>query len=153
MTSIVNEMEHIISDVVHVNVDNVDELAHATRAVKTEEVEPEHFTCTSFVLQAATGINVGGAASRTDIAQILAEDLRRKDAGILPIDAPIVLCTTYQQAARVSNQATGVPYPDGAYVPALGNVSVTGTGPLWAVNTTPATPCRVSVIINRRGQA
>lgn len=139
---------HPMDGKVHVTVDNTDDFAMITR---TEEKEPEHFDCTTFVLQAVTGINTGGAGSRTDIAQILTLDLERKDAAILAVDAPIVVCATYQQAARVSNQAAGVPAPDGTYLPQGGNIGTSGTGPLWAVNTTPATPCRVSVIANRRG--
>src|SRR5271166_799009 len=133
---------------VHVHVDNFED---ATPAVKTEEREPEHFNAVTFVLTAGTTQgSMGGGTSRNDIAQVLAEDLLRKDAAIYAVDTPVVLCATYRQAQDPANQATGVPFPQGAYLAAGGNASLAGTGPLWVVNTTPATPCRVSVIVNRR---
>lgn len=137
--------EHVMESV-HVHVDNTDDFF----VTKTEEQEPEHFVCETFVLATAGGTNVGGANPRNDVVQILALDPLRKDAGIFVVDTAIVLCDTEQKAKNASNQVAGVPSPVGAYIPAGGNASVTGTGPMWAVNTTPATPCRVSVIINRR---
>lgn len=133
--------------VVHVRVDNTDEFP---AAVKTEEKEPEHFDCTTFVLTAPVAqSSSGGGGGRTDIAQVLALDLNRKDAGLYNPDTPVVY-GTYRQCQDANNQATGVPSPMGAYVAAGGNISVTGTGPLWVVNTTPATTSRVSVILNKR---
>lgn len=137
-------------DVVHVHVDNMGDMQPA---VPTQEHEPEHFVCKTFVLATASGVNVGGAQSRTDIDQILGLDPQRKDAAIYAVDTPIVLCHNAQDAQNVANQAAGVPTPQGAYIPTGGNASVSGTGPMWAVNTTPGTPCRVVVIINRRGSA
>ena len=136
--------------VVHVHVDNAKEMQPV---VATQEHEPEHFVAKTFVLAAAGGANSGGAQSRLDIDMILGLDPQRKDAAIYAVDAPIVLCHSAQDAAKTDNQAAGVPTPQGAYLPTGANASVSGTGPLWAVNTTPATPCRVTVIINRRGSA
>lgn len=135
---------------VHVHVDNTHDFPNV---VRTEETEPEHFDCTTFALQNAAGgsVNVGGAGSRPDIAQILALDLERKSAIIIVGAAPIVLCTTFQQAQRATNQGATITNPDGGYLPANESITIPGTGPLWAVNTTPATLVLVTVISNRRG--
>jgi hypothetical protein len=140
-----------MAQAVHVTVDNADEIGKAVSpAVKTEEKEPEHFDTTTFVLTAPVGqLSAGGGGNRTDIAQVLSLDPLRKDAGLYNPDTPVVY-GTYRQCQDLANQAAGVPYPQGAYVAAGGNISLTGTGPLWVVNTTPATTSRVSAIINRR---
>jgi hypothetical protein len=104
---------------------------------RTEEKEPEHFSFTTITL-------VAGQAAAT----LLALDPLRKDASILSIDAPIVLCDSAAQAMSAGNQVSGFTAPDGAYVPQGTSVGLTGTGQVWAacqVNT------RVSVIVNRRG--
>lgn len=129
-------------DIVHVHVDNVQELQPS---VKTEEKEPEHFDCSTIVIPEPT-TNIGGGALK---AHQIANDPLRKSISIFSIDSPIVVCSSYNQAQDGANQAAGVPFPQGAYVPAGGTVSLDGTGPLWIVATV-ATASRVSIVANRR---
>jgi len=116
--------------------------------VITEEAEPEHFTCTTFVLQAATANNPDA-----NLADVLKLDPQRKDATIMAIDNAVVVCHTYRQTKDPANQVAGVPFPNGSYLPAGAAIAVSGTGPLWVVATTVASNSRVSVAINRRGSA
>lgn len=141
-------LDNVFDGKAHVHVDNLSDLT-----IRTEEHEPEHFIMSTFVLATAAGANVGGggsASTRNDIQQILELDPNRKDAGIANPDGPIVLCDTYKKAQDAANQGATVPFPQGAYLPAGSNASLAGTGPVWAVNVTPATASRVVVIINRR---
>jgi len=126
-------------EIVNVHVVNPDEMSGAS---PTKEIEPEHFICSTYV--------VNTAQNSTIQAQVLALDLLRKDATILTTDNPIVICHTYRQTQDPNNQVAGVPNPVGAYLPAGASLSVSGTGPLWVVATV-ATPSRVSVAVNRRG--
>jgi hypothetical protein len=146
----VSGLDEVLGHVAHVHVDNTDDIAMAIKATPTEEVEPQHFNCATFVLIAPVSqAQMSGGSSRQDIAQILTEDLLRKDAAVSCPDTPIVV-GTYRQCQDPNNQITNVPNPIGAYIPAGGSLSVTGTGPLWAVNCTPGTSSRVSVVINVR---
>lgn len=136
---------------IHVHVDNLGDIQPT---IRTEEKEPEHFVASTKVLTAAsTQSAVGQGTTRNDIDQVLDNDPLRKGATILSIDNPIVVCTSYQQAANTANQVATVPFPQGFYLPTGGSVSIDGTGPLWVVNTNPAVNARVSVLINRRGSA
>jgi hypothetical protein len=134
-------------DTVKVRITNPESIQPIT---KTEEHEPEHFVTSTFVLVAPVSVNVGGADNNTNIQQILELDLTRRDAAFLVGATPIIVCDTLRKAKDPSNTAATIVNPQGAYIPAGGNFSVTGTGPLWAVSTVPATPCMVSCIINRR---
>jgi hypothetical protein len=142
-------LEHLFGKPpVHVHVDNADDLKNAT---KVEEVEPEHFVTSTLVLLPVTNqLSTGQGTGRNDIAQVLDVDLKRKSAACLVIDTAVVFCDSYRKAQDTANQTAGVPFPQGAYVPAGGSWAADGTGPLWVVNTIPGTPCRVSVTINRR---
>jgi hypothetical protein len=127
-----------ISDgVVRVHLENPEEIS----VQKTEEKEPEHFTFYTVVVAAGvTGYNLS--------EQVLPEDPLRKDWSILACDAPVVLCNKAQVNDK-ANQVTGVPYPQGGYLPQNASVSSTGTAQLFVVATS-ATPSRVSVFVNRR---
>jgi hypothetical protein len=103
---------------------------------RTEEKEPEHFAFTTVTL-------IPGQASQ----QLLAHDPLRKDASILPIDAPIVLCDSPAQSNSAANQAAGIPAPDGAYVPQGTPVGLSGTGQVLGAC---SVATRVSIVINRR---
>lgn len=131
-----------------VHVMNAEEISKAT---KTEEVEPEHFTCATFTVQQGTTGQVTSSQEQ-GIAQILAHDPQRKDASILTIDNPIIICHSPQQANNANNQTALTPFPEGALLPAGSSLSVSGTGPLWIVATV-ASVSRVSVVMNRRGNA
>ena len=122
---------------IHVVVDNVHEIGVAA----VEEKEPEHFSIATFTI-------AGGQPTDVRANQILPLDPDRKDAWIIAIDAPFVLCDSVAQASASQNQVTGIPAPAGGYVPQLQEIHVTGTGALWA-----ATPVatRITVITNRRG--
>ena len=130
-----------------VRVANFEDMGHS---VSTEEKEPEHFTCRTFVVQLSTT----GQVTNVDVgvAQVLTLDTDRKDASIMAIDSPLVVCHTYRQAVNAANAVSLTPFPEGAYLPAGASLSVTGTGPLW-VAATVNTASRVSVVQNRRGNA
>jgi hypothetical protein len=115
---------------------------------KTEEIEPEHFVCVTFALGAPSSSNPGA-----NIANILEQDPQRKEAEIIVNDNPVVLCHTFRQTQDPANQVATIPFPNGSYLPIGTSVTIKGTGPIWVVATTVATPTRVSVIINRRGNA
>lgn len=121
-------------DIVRVHIENPDDI----KTVRTEEHEPEHFVFSTFTLTPGQTIN----------SELLMLDPMRKGASILPIDAPIVLCHSAATAASIANQNAAFSDPDGAYIPQLNSVSLTGTGPVWGAC---QTATRVSVIINRRG--
>jgi hypothetical protein len=130
-------------DAIHVHVDNATDFV-----VRTEEHEPEHFTFATFVLQPGQAGGSVGTGGQAGFQQLLAQDPLRKDASILPIDAPIVLCDSAMQAMQASNQVAGFPAPAGAYVPQGTSVSLEGTGPAYGAC---QVATRVSIIINRRG--
>ena len=119
---------------VAVHVDNFHEMIFST-----EEHEPEHFSFSTITL------NPGQNPSDS---MLLALDPLRKDASVLPIDAPIVLCDSPGQASSAGNQLSGFPAPDGAYIPVGTSVSLKGTGAAWGAC---QVATRVTVIINRRG--
>lgn len=131
-----------------VHVVNADDIGKATRV---EEVEPEHFTCATFTISQGAAGQVTSSQEQ-GMAQILAHDPQRKDASILSIDSPIIVCHSSQQASNANNLTPLSPAPEGAYLPAGASLSVTGTGPLWIVATV-ATVSRVSVVMNRRGSS
>lgn len=125
--------EHLGSRAVSVRVENFNEMT-----VPTEEHEPEHFSFFTVTLQ--PGQNPLDSV-------ILALDPLRKDAAILPIDAPIVLCDTASKAASAGNQVANFPAPDGAYIPQGVSIAISGTAGVWGAC---QAATRVSVIVNRR---
>jgi hypothetical protein len=108
---------------------------------RTEEKEPEHFQLYTVVVANATGYDL--------FAQVLPEDPLRKDWSILAVDAPVVVCNKAQVNDK-ANQVSGVPFPQGGYLPQGGAITGTGTAQAFVVATS-ATPTRVSVFVNRRG--
>jgi hypothetical protein len=128
---------NISEDVVRVHLENPQDI----NVQRTEEREPEHFVFSTVVI-------AFGVPGLNPYEQVLAEDPLRKDWSILAIDAPIVICNKSQISDK-ANQVAGVPFPQGAYVPQGGAVTGTGTAQIFAVATS-ATPCRVSVYVNRR---
>jgi hypothetical protein len=130
---------------VSVHVENFDDF----KTTKTEEVQPEHFVFSTYVVQ---GGQVSQGAGNPPFQQILMLDVERKDAAITSPDAAIVLCHSAAQAQSAQNQVAGVPNPEGFYIPAGGSISLEGTGRVWAVATV-NTPARVCVAVNRRGGA
>lgn len=111
--------------------------------VRTEEKEPQHFVF-------STAEVAYGVAGYDNYTQILAEDPLRKDATILSVDNPVVICHSSAQANDPANQVSGVPHPVGALLPANASLTISGTGRAW-VAATSASPSRVSIAINRRG--
>lgn len=112
--------------------------------IQTKEQEPEHFVFATITVQPPGPLAVQGQGPQ----ELLGLDPMRKSAAILAIDAPIVVCHSPAQAGSAGNQVSGFIAPDGAYIPALVPVSITGTA---AVYVTCQTATRVSVISNRRG--
>jgi hypothetical protein len=132
-------------DHVSVHVENIDDLDRRS----TEEIEPEHFECYTFAVQA--GGAPQGPGDKT-YEQVLPLDPMRKMAMIAAIDSTVVLCHSAAQANDPANQVAAVPFPSGAILTvANGYERITGTGPVW-VAATVSTVSRVSVIVNRRGQ-
>jgi hypothetical protein len=124
-------------DAVKVHLTNPEDIG----ITRTEEKEPQHFVFSTVVIAFnATGYNPHEI--------VLMEDPLRKDWSILAVDEPIVLCNK-QQRYDPANQVAGVPYPQGAYLPAGSSITGTGTAQLYAVATS-ATPTRVSIFVNRR---
>jgi len=122
-------------DPISVRVMNFEEMVF-----RTEEHEPEHFSFTTVTLLPGQ--------QNPQQSQILAADPLRKDASILPVDAPIVLCDSPAQAASTGNQLSGFPAPDGAYLPQGTSATVTGTAAVYAAC---QAATRVTIIANRRG--
>jgi hypothetical protein len=130
-------MTDLLHDIIHVHVDNHEDMkAHA---VKVEEHEPEHFVFHTFVIPA------------NGIERLANLDPMRKSIAILTVDQAIILCHTESQANSAANQVAATPNPDGAYIAAGGNWSANGTGAVWMVNAT-GSSTRVVVTLNRRGQ-
>lgn len=128
-------------DVIRVHVENADDI----KTVKTQESEPEHFNLSTVIVALNTvGYN--------NFEPVLMEDPLRKDASILSVDNPVVLCHSVAQAMNAANQVAGVPYPQGSYLPAGTSLTLTGKGRMW-VAATSASPSRLSVFVNRRGSA
>lgn len=128
---------NISEDVVRVHLENPQEI----NVQRTEEKEPEHFVFSTVIV-------AGGPAANT-YEQVLAEDPLRKDFSILAIDNPVVICNK-AQVGNPANQVAGVPFPQGAYLPAGSSFSGTGTAQIYVVATVAATS-RVALFVNRRG--
>jgi hypothetical protein len=153
-------IEEMLGQAVHVHVDNIQDIippepTYFGPATATEEREPEHADMRTFVLipVGTANVSVGQGTGRNDIVQILSQDLTRKDAAISVLDTAVVLATSYGQVSDPANQVANVPFPVGILIPAGGTISLSTTDAVWVVNTTPATPCRVGVVITRRGSA
>ncbi len=128
-------------DIVRVHVDNIADLKHIQIS---EEHEPEHFSCRTYTVQ------TGGAGQVQENTQryvkILELNPMRKEAAILSLDSTVVLCHSEAQANSQANNVAALPAPDGVPLGAGQNVSVEGTGPLWAVATV-ATVSRVRLLL------
>jgi len=129
----------ISEEVIRVYVENPEEFPNPGNV---EEKEPEHFSFSTV----AVAYDLAGY---NNSEQVLALDPLRKDASILAVDNAVVVCHSHQQVTDPANQISGVPYPQGAYLPAGSSLTVTGTGPAWVVATV-SSASRVSVFINRR---
>jgi len=107
---------------------------------RTEETEPEHFAFQTITLQ--PGQTPGPQT-------ILALDPLRKDAALISVDAPFVLCDSAMQAINNSNYVTGFPSPAGAYIAQGQPVSLSGTAQVWGAC---QAATRIVVILNRRSK-
>jgi hypothetical protein len=124
-------------DAIKVHVCNSDDF----KVTRTEEKEPQHMVFSTVVIAYNT-------AGYNNYEQALPEDPLRKDWSILACDAPAVICTK-SQLTDPGNQVSGVPFPQGAYLPAGSSITGTGTSQIFVVATT-ATPNRISLWVNRR---
>jgi hypothetical protein len=105
-----------------------------TKTAKTEEVEPEHFTATSFTLP-ALGLTSGNQAdyNAEDPVQILQLDPLRKEAVIsFNGSGQVFLAHSAAQAISLQN-ATQQGADSGDLITCPTTIRVEGTGPLWAV--------------------
>lgn len=112
--------------------------------VLTVATVPQHATCYTLVVDA--DVSPG-------FVELLPADPLRVRAVVLVNDQPVVICDSRTQANASGNQATNVPNPQGAYVPASATAStkitLTGTAQMFVAATT-TDPARVSVIVERR---
>jgi hypothetical protein len=138
--------EHVVG----VHVVNADEIKNAA-VHQVEEKEPEHYLTATVTIAPKTASQIALVGNANNgWANLVQLDPMRKSVGILTPDGPIILCHSTTQASDSANFAVATPTPNGAYLPTGSNVSLDGTGPLWAVNPG-ATSIRVTVIQNRRG--
>lgn len=103
---------------------------------------PARFASYSTVLVPASSGNVPGTA------RLLPRDDERVTAWILPIDGPIIIASTIEQAQDPAN--IGGTYPSGAFAPA-GGYPVTHREPVYACNPSTSASVRVSVMVERGG--
>jgi hypothetical protein len=81
-------------------------------------------------------------------ARLLPRDDERVIAWILPIDGPVIIAPTLEQAQDPSN--IGGTYPSGAYAPP-GGYQVTHRESVYACNASTTATCRVSVMVETGG--
>jgi hypothetical protein len=130
-------------NVVNVHITNADDIA----VTHTEETEPEHFVCSTYVVSSA---GVAQGTGNPPNQRVLSLDPMRKSATIQAIDNPVIVCHSTSQLTSPQNQVANVPFPEGYYLSAGASLSIDGTGQLWVVATV-AAATRVSVAENRRG--
>lgn len=81
--------------------------------------------------------------------QILPHDPLRQYAYLMSVDEPIVITTTLEASQAPVNQVALVPFPSGAYMPALAwTPPIRHNDPVYAANTS-ATPTRVVLLVER----
>lgn len=119
-------------DAIKVHIVNVDDI----KATPTVEVEPEHFTASSFTLP-ALGLTSGDAADANANVpvQILNLDPMRKEA-VLAFSGTGQVILAHSQAQAMSMQASAAEQvaDTGFLITAPSTIRVQGTGPLWAVS-------------------
>jgi hypothetical protein len=84
------------------------------------------------------------------VARLLPRDDERVIAYVLPIDGPIVIASSKEQAQDPANVIASV--PSGGYAP-VGGYPVTHREEVWAANVSTSTTCRVAVMIETGGGA
>jgi hypothetical protein len=114
--------------------------AEPLATINAAAAEGRYFTV---VLPASTVLAPG-------VRPILPRDDSRVCAWILPIDGPIIVATSLEQAQDPTN--VGGIYPSGQYMPA-GGYPVTHREPMWACNPSTTSTCRVSVMVETGGAA
>jgi hypothetical protein len=81
------------------------------------------------------------------VRQLLPRDYNRQVAFINPIDAAIVISNSKEGAQDPQNLGT---YPSGTYTNG-GSPPIRNSEPVWAMNTSTSTSCRVSIIVETDG--
>lgn len=89
-----------------------------------------------------------GAVTTPGVARLLPRDDERVIAWILPIDGPIIVAPTLEQAQDPTN--VGGTYPSGSYAPP-GGYRITHREQVWACNPSTTATCRVSVMVETGG--
>jgi hypothetical protein len=117
-------------DAVKVHVINLDDI----KITRTEEIEPAHFTASSFILP-VPGLTSGGQADENANVptQILQLDPLRKETVISFNGSGQVILAHSNQQAQSLQQGTNQFADDGFLVTAPSSIRVEGTGPLWAI--------------------
>lgn len=130
-------------DIVHVHVDNAHEIAAPT---SVETTLAEHVIFSTLTVGGTAAVPVAGV---NPVEVLLDLDPLRQEAYVIAVDHPVVLCHTASQTSDPANFATGVPNPQGAYLPVGATLKVKGTSKVWVVSTGTGTT-RVSLIVTRR---
>lgn len=82
--------------------------------------------------------------------QVLPHDPLRQYAYIMSVDFDVVLATTLEQAQASVNQVAAVPNPSGGYLPkGMFTPAIRHNDPVYAANTSAASPTRVVVLVER----
>lgn len=111
------------------------------RPVKTVRAPSAHASYYTVVIPAST-------ATTASVRQILPRDDTRVIAYIQPVDGPVIVATTIEQAQDPVNIAAT--FPTGAYSP-VGGYTVTHREAVYACNPSTSASCRVAVLAETGG--
>jgi len=123
-----------VYDTIHVHVDNASEISSQSPVARTEEVEAEHYTTSSFSLPGGGAI-IGTGVGAVEPVQILQLDPLRKRAVLSFVGTgQVALAHTLNVAQSIANNPNVGAGDEGALFSSPGSTAVEATGPLWAVN-------------------
>lgn len=117
---------------VRVHIDNADEIGERVKVARTQEMEPEHFTTSTFILP-GLGLLPSPGGQVVLPTQVLQLDPLRKTA-VLSFNGngQVILAHSQQQVQSLqANVQTAA--DEGALITCPTTIRVTGTAPLWAV--------------------
>lgn len=114
------------------------------RVVEDSSSVPEHKVLTGSY---QTVIIPASTSSVASVVQILPRDPTRGYAYIQPIDAPIVISTSKEEAQSIAN--VGGTFPSGGFIGTGFAPPIRHKEAMWACNTSTSTSCRVSVMTER----
>lgn len=83
----------------------------------------------------------------SDARLLLPQDPSRRLAQVLALDNDVVICTSKELAQNSDNQASGVPFPRGFYLPKGTILPVYNQAALYVANTSTSATTRVSIAV------